>query len=346
MANLNDYFPFGVWESDDAGKRWKLDFNENGCIWIEKNAAGQTLRSEAALVKQGPQWKIERANTAAVLTFFGTAANAVGQILAQQPKASFMLLELHDQPGERLVSHWNGLRWTLKPDGSLERIEQPGSTPATRRDYNLPRVGNDATYYTVPKGQITFDSEGTERGTYHSRFLHFPGGASGVTLGRGYDMKQRAEASVKADLMAAGVETNLAQRFAAGAELQGAEASAFVSNNRNVLGNISPGQQKRLFDTVYQGMEDDVRRICGLPAVVQRYGAVDFAILSPVILNTLVDLRFRGDYTPASRQIIQSSVVSNDLRAFGQALRNRDNWTNVPNDRFQRRVSYLAANGG
>ena len=36
--------------------------------------------------------------------------------------------------------------------------------------------------------------------------LHWPGGASGVTLGPGYDMKGRKAAAVKADLIAIGVD--------------------------------------------------------------------------------------------------------------------------------------------
>lgn len=39
------------------------------------------------------------------------------------------------------------------------------------------------------EGTITFDSEGTEGGLFHSRKLHVPTFSSGLTIGRGYDMR-------------------------------------------------------------------------------------------------------------------------------------------------------------
>jgi hypothetical protein len=41
-------------------------------------------------------------------------------------------------------------------------------------------------------GLLTWGAEGTEGGRFHSRVLQFPPGASGLTLGRGYDMKEPA----------------------------------------------------------------------------------------------------------------------------------------------------------
>ena len=38
------------------------------------------------------------------------------------------------------------------------------------------------------EGKVTFNSEGTEGGFFHSRKLHVPTASSGLTLGRGYDM--------------------------------------------------------------------------------------------------------------------------------------------------------------
>src|SRR5690606_34158303 len=55
---------------------------------------------------------------------------------------------------------------------------------------------------TMSQGQVTFDAEGNDipGNAYFSRVLHWPGGASGVTIGRGYDMKERTQAAVLQDL--------------------------------------------------------------------------------------------------------------------------------------------------
>ena len=63
----------------------------------------------------------------------------------------------------------------------------------------------------VPYGQLTFDVEGNDiedsskaGHRYFSRVVHWPGGASGVTIGRGYDFGQRPTPDT--DLSAACIE--------------------------------------------------------------------------------------------------------------------------------------------
>ena len=75
---------------------------------------------------------------------------------------------------------------------------------------------------TVPDGQLTFDAEGTEGGVYHSRTPHWPGGGSGVTIGRGYDLGQgRSATSIVEDLTAAGLSPEAAQTYAGAANKKG-----------------------------------------------------------------------------------------------------------------------------
>lgn len=70
----------------------------------------------------------------------------------------------------------------------------------------------------VPEGQFTFNAEGKDFITAvepfkqprnmanFSRILYCPGGGSGVTLGRGYDMKLRSAAGIISDMRTAGIE--------------------------------------------------------------------------------------------------------------------------------------------
>ncbi|WP_326508870.1 bacteriophage T4 gp5 trimerisation domain-containing protein [Noviherbaspirillum album] len=93
----------------------------------------------------------------------------------------------------------------------------------------------------VDRGQLTFDAEGNDdpKSPYFSRHPHWPGGNSGVTLGRGYDMKMRTPESVYRDLTNAGMSPERAAALAKGALLQGEAAKKFALQARSSLDEIS-----------------------------------------------------------------------------------------------------------
>lgn len=62
--------------------------------------------------------------------------------------------------------------------------------------------------------------------------MHWPGGSSGVTLGPGYDMKERTEAAIVKDMQAIGQSTETAKKIAKGAGLKGENAKKFVADNK------------------------------------------------------------------------------------------------------------------
>ena len=103
--------------------------------------------------------------------------------------------------------------------------------------------------------------------------------------------------------------------------------------------------KKRLFEIVYQEIEDDVYRICHKTDVIEKYGKTNWQALNPLIKDVVVDLRYRGDYTPLTRSKIQLSITNNQLPSFKQEMVDEDFWRGrlaVPKDRFDRRVKYLS----
>lgn len=78
-----------------------------------------------------------------------------------------------------------------------------------------------------------------------SNRLHWPQGASGVTLGPGYDMRERSAATIKADLMQVGVQQAAAETVSAAATLRDSAASNFVKRNIDVV-NLRRREEKRL----------------------------------------------------------------------------------------------------
>lgn len=195
--------------------------------------------------------------------------------------------------------------------------------------------------FTVARGQLTFDAEGREGGRFHSRKAHVPGDTSGVTIGRGYDLKLRKASDVVRDLVAAGLPEADAKEFAKGVDKKGNDARKFVKDAG--LPEISAAVQKKLFEATYAELEDDVKRICAKADVVKAYGKTDWEKLHPAIRDLLVDLRYRGDYTGTTRKLVQPAVAANNLKAFVAAIREEANWPGVPEGRVKARKAFADA---
>ncbi|MFT8723726.1 MAG: hypothetical protein ABF759_14325, partial [Acetobacter malorum] len=92
-----------------------------------------------------------------------------------------------------------------------------------------------------------------------SNRLHWPGGASGVTLGPGYDMRDRSRTEVEQKLRSIKVPSDLATKAAAGAGLRGEAARKFARDNKNLV-NLTNDQQSRLLQVNLPSYEAIVRR--------------------------------------------------------------------------------------
>lgn len=108
---------------------------------------------------------------------------------------------------------------------------------------------------TVSMGQVTFDGEGSDNpySGYFSRYIHWPGGKSGVTIGRGYDMGGRGREEIFFDLTRAGVPKDQAEIISHGAKYKGPAARQYVIKHRNEGGIITREAQARLFELIYPG---------------------------------------------------------------------------------------------
>lgn len=199
--------------------------------------------------------------------------------------------------------------------------------------------------FKVANGQLTFDAEGAEGGKYHSRTIHWPGGVSGVTIGRGYDMGQRTSKQILGHMEAAGITGTQATLLSQSAGLTGKAAGDWTSANKSKVGEITPEQQEALFNIVYAEMKKSVTDISergGEKGAKTVYGDVDFDKLHPAIMDLVVDLRYRGDYHSESRKKVQPLMVKNDLKGLATLMADRNYWKSVPEDRFNRRKKFMA----
>lgn len=203
---------------------------------------------------------------------------------------------------------------------------------------SAPADSCDGDCLKVPAGQVTFDAEGndTPGNRYYSRVLHWPGGASGVTLGRGYDMKERTQSQVLQDLLAAGVDTESARRFSGGAGLSGTSAQQFVSTHRDAYGEIDCDAQKRLFTDVtypvYVGMAK--RRYEGAAAGNASIPAWDN--LDGKVRDIAVDLTYQQG-SIWNRQM--PYITSNDRESLARYIESTPELSQYENGR--NRATYL-----
>ncbi|KQT32462.1 hypothetical protein ASG29_11835 [Sphingomonas sp. Leaf412] len=110
-----------------------------------------------------------------------------------------------------------------------------------------------------------------------SNRLHWPKGASGVTLGPGYDMKGKSEGQVIRDLTAIGVDVDTAAKVAKGAGLSGADARDFATGNRSLV-SLNKTQERQLLTNTVQGYADHVRGKITVPVTQNQFDAmVSFA---------------------------------------------------------------------
>ncbi len=191
--------------------------------------------------------------------------------------------------------------------------------------------------YTGP-GQFTYHAEGNEGGIFATRYPHQPDLKSGVTVGKGYDMKEKSPLKVKNDLISAGVPEADAEKLSKGAGLDGERAKEFISRDDIKDIAIDPEAQKALFKISHKEKVADVKRIFSKPDTVEKYGAVNQDTLDPAIMEMVVDMTFRGDYRPSSRKTLQPMIAGNDLAGFRAAVEKMEG---IPSNRQKRRLEFL-----
>lgn len=208
---------------------------------------------------------------------------------------------------------------------------------------NIPKAPPLQGDQEVTFGQCTFNAEGSEVvGPYFSRSIHWPGGASGVTIGRGYDMGRRTRLQVLHELTISRVPAAQAALLSLAAGLRGESARRFVESNQAAIPMISLEAQKTLFTQVTTPeVIHDIKRILASKSVRAKYGETTWQELCPQVQELLFDLRYRGDYTPETREVLQPLISRNDIQGLAAVMRDSNFWTGlgVPAERVAQRAA-------
>lgn len=207
----------------------------------------------------------------------------------------------------------------------------------------------DIKWLTVPKGQLTFDAEGDDddNSPYFSRHIHWPGGVSGVTIGRGYDLGQQTDPVNDFDAIELSQPLNSWLAESKGFTASKAKARFDSADSSITSYKITRKQQYALFLITYNRLEKDVKRICQKSDTIRTYhpnphitSEKAWSDIPEKIKELLVDLRYRGDYTPHARSLVQRFAYTGEYSLFGRVLSDRTQWPNVPQDRFFRRIKF------
>jgi hypothetical protein len=142
LGNLNLYIPNlesnlkliesivcikdGIYTSDDAMHRFKLEVKGTTCIWTERTQTGGVLSKTVGISKTGNTFKISRENDNEVLSFLGYQSAIKTEILGRFPQPSFIILSVTSQG---LSGSWYGLLVIKDVNAHLKELKQPGSMP-------------------------------------------------------------------------------------------------------------------------------------------------------------------------------------------------------------------------
>jgi len=130
------------------------------------------------------------------------------------------------------------------------------------------------------EGLLTFRTEGNNVKTSrdYSRKIHWPGvssscrkNASGVTIGRGFDLGSRTKIKALSVLKRLGIKKEQAELISDAAGLKGCAAYDFVTKYKDKIGEISEVQQLSLFEITYNELKRDVERICKDRATIKNF---------------------------------------------------------------------------
>ncbi len=136
-----------------------------------------------------------------------------------------------------------------------------------------------------------------------SCYLHWPGGASGVTLGPGYDMKNRSSESIKNTMISIGLNVETAEKISKASGLQNSQASEFAKNNHNLV-RLTEAQETQLLRVTVPHYVTMVKNGIFVPLRQYEFDAlVSFAYNPGGRFSNVCDFINRGQVSDAMTEI-------------------------------------------
>ena len=119
-GNPPENFITGVWESDDAIKRFRLRIKGQSCQWLERTREGKEFGIQVRCEGTPPDFVLQRNNDDAVLRFLGFQDTLRAEILSKSPGHSTLRIR---RDGDTLKGVWKGLVATKDSKAHLKELQ-------------------------------------------------------------------------------------------------------------------------------------------------------------------------------------------------------------------------------
>jgi hypothetical protein len=140
-------------------------------------------------------------------------------------------------------------------------------------------------------------------------------------------MGQRTAPQIIKELTASGLGEAEAAFLSLAAKQRGAHAGAFVAKYGPLAPVISLEVQKKLFENITTPeIINDIKRIFSKADTVKAYGEASWDNLSVAAKELIFDLRYRGDYTPTTRKVLQPLIVNRDYNGLKMVMNDTEYW--------------------
>lgn len=213
-------------------------------------------------------------------------------------------------------------------------MSPPAFQLTTAEPLQLEEATTENNDLTLTRGELTSTGEGSDSQTSH---VHWPDtSASGVTLGKGYDIGSRSEQQVINELTAAGMGETQATKISKGAGLKGSAAGTWVENNKDDVGEIALDVQYKLLATMLVEYTAEAKSVAtndtatkdgsgyytnargreindGVDEGTYKMSEEQWNNLHPAMIEFVTDLKYQGGYYLYDRVAkVNKALIEND----------------------------------
>src|ERR1700746_2431451 len=156
-----------------------------------------------------------------------------------------------------------------------------------------------------------------------SNHLHWPGGSSGVTLGPGYDMKERSKSEIVGHMIHIGFPKSTAEKIAGGSKLVGPAAEDFADDNEDLV-SLSSAQETALLRVIVPHYEAIVRRNVHVHLKQHEFDALVSFVYNPGGSFLPVSQAINAARVAEAMQIIKTRITTGRTKSTGLVHRRVD----------------------
>jgi GH24 family phage-related lysozyme (muramidase) len=212
-----------------------------------------------------------------------------------------------------LLQEGQKLYGTLQGRMAIQQHRAPAvptiARPATSAHSGISQRGYDFIY-----------AHEAQRGV--SERLYWPRGASGVTLGAGYDMKERTSGDIQQMMVSIGLSAAIARKVGEAAGLKDSAAQTFASDNKHLF-KLTHDQEIALLRFTVPPYERIVKNKVTVSLLQHQYDAlVCFAYNPGGRMNTVARLINSGETSAAMAEI--KRAITSKHKVVNALVRRRD----------------------